>query len=134
MFTRNKTLIYCGICWIIGITIDMPNFLGKLTWLRHLNLVLILNSLNPQKGWGGHAYDNKTLNCMWNRLASQSYSIFFPMSSIIIPCLLILFCYTRIGSFVIRSKQRVLKSKRFRSTLRVTKGLFASFFLFTICW
>lgn len=53
LFTRNRTLIYCAICWLIGCLIDIPNFTG----------------------WSRHAFDLDTLNCMWDRLASESYSM-----------------------------------------------------------
>ena len=71
IFGVKQTLVYCAITWVIGVLIDVPNLTG----------------------WGGHFYDPKTLNCVWDRLASQSYSIFFPMSSIVIPCIIILICY-----------------------------------------
>ncbi len=93
---------------------------------------------------------------MWNRLASHSYSIFFPMSSIVIPCICILFCYIRIFIFARKAKARVAQGAHdlsgtvkithgsgkkgrksnddFKRSLKLAKGLFASFLLFTICW
>lgn len=120
MFTVKKTLIYCGITWLVGISIDLPNLLG----------------------WGGHYYDLKTLNCVWDRLASFSYSLFFPLSSIVIPCILIAICYIRIFVYSNKIKSKVLssehnskkKSNDFRKSLRIAKGLFASFMLFAACW
>jgi hypothetical protein len=109
-----------GISWAIGVLIEIPNNVG----------------------WGDLYYDEKTLNCIWNRLASQSYSIFFPMSSIVIPCICILFCYIRIFLYANSSKSKisavntngVLKQRDFKRSLKIAKGLFASFMLFTICW
>nr|QVK45856.1 G protein-coupled receptor [Proales similis] len=113
-FTVRKTILYCAITWVIGFAIDLPNVLG----------------------WGGHYYDLKTLNCVWNRLASQSYSIFFPMSSIIIPCVCIFFCYLKIFMFASKIKNRVAGSHKsdLKRSLKIAKGLFASFMLFTVCW
>lgn len=113
-----------------------------------------------KKGWGGHYYDEKTLNCVWDRLASHSYSIFFPMSSIVVPCISILFCYMRIffyangaktkvipkhavsmasssksnASTIITSSTNVLDHNSLSRSIRIAKGLFASFMLFTLCW
>ena len=46
MYTRNNTVIMCIVCWILGCGVDAPNFFG----------------------WGGHFFDRKSANCMWNRL------------------------------------------------------------------
>ncbi|CAF0837503.1 unnamed protein product [Brachionus calyciflorus] len=120
MFTAKKTIFYCAITWFIGISIDLPNLLG----------------------WGGHYYDLKTLNCVWNRLASFSYTLFFPLSSIVIPCVLIAVCYIRIFMYSRTAKLKVApseksgksKSNDFKKSLKIAKGLFASFMLFTACW
>ena len=120
-FTNKKSVVYCIITWVIGIMIDIPNLTG----------------------WGGHYYDLKTLSCVWDRLASLSYSIFFPMSSIVMPCVLIMICYLRIFLFAYRSNSKVEavnkkdhknNTKDLHKSLRIAKGLFASFLLFTVCW
>jgi len=54
MFTTKLTIFYCGICWLIGFLITLPNVTG----------------------WSNLVYDKDTLNCMWNRLASRSYSMY----------------------------------------------------------
>jgi hypothetical protein len=123
IFSYRLTFFYMAMSWCIGILIEIPNNVG----------------------WGGLYYDDKTLNCIWNRLASQSYSIFFPMSSIVVPCVCILFCYFRIFLYSHNAKTRVSsnavagrdvksKSRDMARSLRIAKGLFASFLLFTICW
>jgi hypothetical protein len=61
------------------------------------------------------------------------------MSSIVIPCVAILFCYIRIFLHSYRSKKKmnangsIAKSHHCHS-LRLAKGLFAAFLLFTVCW
>ena len=116
MFTKRLTLLYCGITWVIGLAINLPMVFG----------------------WADYFYDPKSLNCIWNRLASQSYSIFFPMSSIVIPCCLILFFYIRIFVFANKNKLKVSathsKVKDLSKSLKIAKGLFGSFMLFTLCW
>ena len=55
------------------------------------------------------------------------------MSSIVIPCLAILFCYIKIFIYTYKSKNRSHCSNKTQS-IRLAQGLFASFMLFTICW
>lgn len=64
------------------------------------------------------------------------------MSSIVVPCICIAACYIRIFTFANQAKSKVSpnqteskpKSSDFRKSLRIAKGLFASFMLFTLCW
>jgi hypothetical protein len=66
------------------------------------------------------------------------------MSSIVVPCICILFCYFRIFYYVRKSKAKItakLAKQTAKSTnaemkksIRIAKGLFASFMLFTLCW
>jgi hypothetical protein len=116
LFTKKLTTIYCSICWLIGLLINLPNILG----------------------WSNFIYDKDTLNCMWNRLASRSYSIFFPLSSIIIPCFIILYFYLSIFIYAVRSHSRAISQRNGNDnliySLRVAKGLFVSYLLFVFCW
>jgi len=94
---------------MIGIMIDLPNFLG----------------------WGNHYFDLDSLNCLWDRLASRSYVYFFVIVSICIPVLLICMFY-----FKIYKKVREMNSDHLRENkklIQMTKGLFASCFIFTVC-
>ena len=102
---------------MLGFSIDIPNLAG----------------------WGGHYYDKETLSCAWDRLASQSYSIFFPMSSIVIPGILIMICYLRIFLFARESSNKIAQmnknsSSDFRRSFKIAKGLFVSFMIFLVCW
>ena len=116
MFTKRLTLLYCGITWVIGFAVNLPVLLG----------------------WADFSYDHKTLNCVWDRLASQSYSIFLPISCIVTPCCLIFFFYFRIFWYASKNKLKVASAnsmtKDLSKSLRIAKGLFASFMIFTICW
>ena len=113
IFKTKRTIFYCVICWLIGFLITIPNVTG----------------------WSNLAYDKDTLNCMWNRLASRSYSIFFPLSSIIIPCFIILYFYLSIFIYAVRSHSRAnQRNGNLIYSLRVAKGLFVSYLLFVFCW
>jgi hypothetical protein len=62
IFTTKLTIFYCGICWLIGFLITLPNVTG----------------------WSNFIYDKHTLNCLWNRLASRSYSMYVLLFILII--------------------------------------------------
>lgn len=70
---------------------------------------------------------------MWNRQASLSYNWYLSSAYIIAPCLAIFLCYSRIFYFSHKSKNRSNSSNTVNS-LRLAKGLFVSFILYTICW
>ena len=62
---------------------------------------------------------------------------FFPLSSIVFPCIIILYFYVRIFVYAVRSHARVAKNntaKYLKHSLRVAKGLFVSYILFVVCW
>lgn len=84
-------------------------------------------------GWNSHWYDVKTLSCLWKRVGTRSYVIFFVTTCIMLPCAAILYFYTRIFYFAFKSKAR-LHNANVRESLRIAKGLFAAFFLFSLCW
>lgn len=113
VFTKKNTILLCFTAWIFGFLVDLPNFLG----------------------WGGHFFDIKAASCMWNRLANHSYSIFFPVAAIFIPCIIIMILYIKIFVFAYKSKKKIFeKSDSLAKSLAIAKSLFLSFFLFFICW
>ena len=86
------------------------------------------------KGWNTHWYDTKLLSCIWNRLGSRSYAMFFIYTCIMTPCAAIFYFYMRIFLYAWRSKGRAANNSSVRKSLHIAKGLFASFMLFALCW
>ncbi len=91
-----------------------------------------------KKGIGDHVYDDKTLQCIFDRL-KVNYSIFFSVFAVFIPCCGIAYCYVRIFWYSYRSKKKAVYTKssianRNIRAIRIAKSLFVSFFLFAICW
>ena len=77
------------------------------------------------------------IHILKQRLASQSFSIFFPTIAIFIPCLCIGGCYLRIFLYVKEKKTLALsdsKNKISKKSVKIAKSLFASFALFAFCW
>jgi hypothetical protein len=120
IFTIKKTILACFLSWVAALGIESPNLIG----------------------WGGHRFDLKSANCMWDRVASKSHSCFFILVAIVTPCVLIGFCYTRIYLYVMASKRRVqgstnngkAKNKINLETIKIARSCFSSFALFVICW
>ena len=103
--------------WVVSFFLEMPNFLG----------------------WGDHIYDLKSRNCMWDRTASLSYSIFFSTIGVAFPVCIISICYFKIYRFVSRSKAKVATTANTQNTLmrqtkRLLRTIFIIFFIFTLCW
>jgi hypothetical protein len=69
---------------------------------------------------------------MWNRKSSLSYKVYVIIINILIPCVGIIFCYSRIYVFTHKSKNKSNNSSLNRS-IRLAKTLFASFLLYGIC-
>jgi hypothetical protein len=120
IFTRRRAYILCVACWIASFFVDAPNIFG----------------------WGNHIYDRKTASCVWNRLASLSFTLFFSVGIITTPCIIICSCYIRIFVFVMNSKNKVTlnnsstlaKMEKRKKSIKIAKSLFFSFILFVICW
>ena len=87
------------------------------------------------------------ISCLWDHKAAHSYTIFFPIITILIPCILVFCFYLKIYLYVKRSKIRVhsintdsipktrLQTRsNIKSQVDIAKGLFSAFALFTISW
>lgn len=94
-------------------------------------------------GWGGFVFDSKTQSCVWNRLASDSYSIYHPVVGILTPCMVTFICYIMVFRHVIKHNSKVfttsknsssLSKNEFKKSVKIAKSLFASFMMFVICW
>ena len=63
------------------------------------------------------------------------------MSTIVIPCLVIMVCYLKIFQFANQAKKKISDRKSnktsqsdFKRSYKIAKGLFASYMVFVICW
>lgn len=70
---------------------------------------------------------------MWNRNSNLSYNWYLVFVNVVIPCLGIIFCYSRIYVFTQNSKNRSNNLSVNRS-IHLAKTFFASFMVFAICW
>ena len=70
---------------------------------------------------------------MWNRNSNLSYDWYLVIFNVVIPCLGIIFCYSRIYVFTQKSKNRSNNLSVNRS-IHLAKTFFVSFMVFMICW
>jgi hypothetical protein len=113
IFTLRNSYFICFLCWIGGLLIDFTN----------------------QWGWGGHGYDLKTANCIWNRMASLTHTL-LAIVGIITPCILILLCYLKVFHYVYKQRaiSSVSGSNNNSKSVKIAISLFVPFLLFAICW
>ena len=134
LFTKKLTLSYCLLAWILGFLNSLPNLTGSNKIILNLyESYCFYNKYFFIKGWGNYSYDKATLSCVWNRLASFSYNLFLSFVSVIIPCVVIFLFYVRIFYYSYKSGQRSNSSSD-KKSIRLAKGLFASFMIYTLCW
>lgn len=70
IYTKLFVIINCVGCWIIGLIAEIPNFYG----------------------WGGHYFDTKSHQCIWDRTTSRSYTLFVAIGLLSTPLFTLLFC------------------------------------------
>ncbi|XP_002737093.1 melatonin receptor type 1B-like [Saccoglossus kowalevskii] len=122
LYNKQNTLIMVACLWIACVLMDLPNFLG----------------------WGGHAYDSKSMVCTYDRTADYGYTIFFILMAICFPIVVVALSYTSVYIFVRRQKKRVMErmassaadsTKKFKKTdMQLIKTLFTIFVVFLVCW
>ncbi|CAB3379958.1 Hypothetical predicted protein [Cloeon dipterum] len=132
MYARvyRKHWIACMIafCWIFSYGMQMPTLLGV---------------------WGSFGYDNKLGTCsiLEDAQGRSSKAALF-IIAFVVPCLVIILCYTRIFLVVHESEQRMRQhastsrapggnekeNKRKRNEWRITKMVLAIFLSFLVCY
>ena len=113
IFSRKNTILLCILIWLYGIALDLT---GVYIWRA------------------GHYYDTKLLMCIWNRKSQHSFNFFISLTAIAIPSLFVFIFYLKIYLYTRKYLYKSVVSNYHRKSLRIAKGLFASFILFVICW
>ncbi|XP_072021223.1 melatonin receptor type 1B-B-like [Amphiura filiformis] len=121
IFTWRKTIAYAVTIWTICILADVSNFFG----------------------WGGHSFDQKSIGCSYDRLASFSHVLFTVIVFVSMPMVLIVLCYAAIFWTLRQSTLRLrnadnLSSKKKqpgnKGDIKLLKMLFTIFVTFAFCW
>lgn len=70
IYNMKTCALMCFACWILAICMELGNFVG----------------------WGGHYFDAKSHQCIWDRTASRSYTLFVAFVLITTPLIIIAYC------------------------------------------
>ena len=97
-------------------------------------LIVLLNQANI----GNHTFDHKSIECIWDRMASYPYTVVFSIVLVWVPIIITGVSYGRIYSYVKRHRRRVQQQTTTLHTpvkcLRLAKTLFIIYTVFSICW
>lgn len=102
----------------------------------------ILVLLNVSK-IGGHGFDRKSLECIWDRMASYPYTVVFSITLVWIPLIITGCCYLRIFLYVINHRRRIGEQNNTSrygnavlliSNFHLVKTLFIIYAVFITCW
>ncbi|XP_046363962.1 melatonin receptor type 1B-A-like [Haliotis rufescens] len=121
IYTRTACVVMCIFAWVIAFLFEFPNHVG----------------------WGGHVFDEKNHQCIWDRTASFSYTMVVSVGLIGSPLLLMCLCYILIFCHIYRTKVNIYRidtddpermKKAWKETLRTSRTLFVVFSVFVVCW
>ncbi len=120
VFNLRNNIIMCVSFWCVGLVMALPGLVG----------------------WTDNVYDHKMLECIWNRLHSLSYTIFFSSGVVLTPIIIISFSYICIFLHVRASKRKIdseathqqKAKKNMAGPVKLAKTLFIIFLIFVSCW
>ncbi|XP_060589642.1 melatonin receptor type 1B-B-like [Ruditapes philippinarum] len=118
IFTKKKCILMCMSVYFVGI---------------------LLVSLNGAE-IGDHGYDRKSIECIWDRMATYPYTIVFSIALVWIPSFIIGCCYFKIFLYVtshnkrMREQQILGERKNNLKSFRLAKTLFIIYAVFFTCW
>lgn len=110
--------------------------IGMCVLLYGIGLLMVeLNSV----GIGNHGFDDKSLECIWDRMATYTYTVVFSVSLVWIPLIVIGISYLRLFQYVLRvrgqvSDSTIITANVSNASLKVVKTIFIAYSAFAICW
>ena len=121
LFTRKNCILLCFSLYGIG------------------TILVLLNMADI----GDHQFDRKSLECIWDRMATYPYTVVFSIALVWIPLIVTGTCYIRIYSYVSAHKRKVqqntefngsIKSAHRKQNIQLAKTLFIIYAVFMTCW
>lgn len=120
LFKRVSCIVMCVGCWLLATIFEAPKFFG----------------------WGGNYFDQKNHQCIWDRTASLSYTLFVCIGTLLQLSMIGIF-YLLIFLQIWKTKRNVFKlesdnplwmRRAWNETIRSSKVLFCVFVVFVVCW
>ncbi|XP_074650554.1 melatonin-related receptor-like [Tubulanus polymorphus] len=116
IYNLRNGIIISIVLWVISFLLELPNITG----------------------WNGHAYDRKTLTCLWDRNYNYYYNLFFSGFGVAVPLVIISTCYFLIFWNVYQSKKKIGTkadgTSGKKDSMRLARTLFIIFIVFALCW
>ncbi|KAL8590158.1 hypothetical protein ACOMHN_010353 [Nucella lapillus] len=121
IFTTKSCIMSCVFAWVLAFCFEFPNVVG----------------------WGGHYFDQKNHQCIWDRTSSLAYTMFVSFALIFFPLCVMLVCFILIFRHIYRTKFNLylfdgedafLSRKILLEALRTSRMLMGIFVVFLLCW
>ncbi|WAR23628.1 MTR1A-like protein, partial [Mya arenaria] len=119
IFTRKRCIAICVSVYFVGTTLVLLNTAGV----------------------GDHGFDTKSLECIWDRMATYPYTVIFSIVLVWIPAIIIGACYLRIYMFVRTHRLRLKEARKHLGgnqtplkSYHLAKTLFVIYIVFITCW
>jgi len=90
-------------------------------------------------GVGDHTFDRKSLECIWDRMATFPYTVLFSVILVWIPILIVGFSYLSLYMYVRKSHKRMStysgrSGKNMQTSINLAKTIFIIYAVFSACW
>jgi len=135
MMSLNRYFFICSHDWYERL-FTKQTCVGICISLYSIGIVIVL--LN-QIDIGNHGFDHKSIECIWDRMASYPYTVVFSIVLVWVPIMITGISYGRIYYYVVQHRRRVQQKQVTSShapvkSLRLAKTLFVIYAIFSICW
>lgn len=111
-----------------------PTCIAMCIFLYLTGLTLVLLNL---AGIGDHSFDRKSLECIWDRMATYYYTVAFSVLLVWIPVTITGIFYLKIYISVRTSTKKITEvtcSNHNRKAIKLARTLFFIYLIFSSCW
>ncbi|XP_076089883.1 melatonin receptor type 1B-A-like [Mytilus galloprovincialis] len=116
IFTRRSCIIMCISLYLVGM------------------IMVLLNNA----GIGGHGFDDKSLECIWDRMATYSYTVVLSVCLVWVPLIVVGMSYLRLFYYVRNKRKQIVSRENVQNidnrSLRLAKTIFIAYAIFSTCW
>ncbi|KAJ8322100.1 hypothetical protein KUTeg_000571 [Tegillarca granosa] len=116
IFTKKNCVVMCFMFYTVGLTLVLLNLAG----------------------YGGHNFDRRSLECIWDRMATYPYTVVFSIFLVWIPITVTGFSFLGLYCFVHKKhknvEKQIRKIEKEHHTSALAKSLFIIYAVFTTCW
>ncbi|XP_061193333.1 melatonin receptor type 1B-A-like [Saccostrea echinata] len=115
IFKKRTCIAMCFCLYIVGLTLVLLNLAGI----------------------GDHSFDRKSLECIWDRMATYYYTVVFSILLVWIPVIITGIFYLKIFVTVRKSTKKITEvtcADHNRKSVNLARTLFFIYVIFSLCW